>query len=422
MGRTVAPGTGWRGRAARRLRWSWWWTRDRGVVVTTWLAMRLLPARPTAVVHGWPDWEGNAVEVVRGLVRRYPGTVYWLREDGGADAGAATVDAPAGRVVGIRANTLRAVLVSWSAEVTFFTHGLVTAVPPPRSRLVVNVWHGDGPKRAPSLPRCRSTVAVAATRLWGLEKARLFSLRAEDVAVVGNPRIDSALARPVQATRRLLGLPAGGDRLVVWLPTFRRGWDGRHDAFVDADPLSRTVDGRLTVPPGVRLVVKPHPLDTDDYSATGARVVRDEHLSAAGVTLPQLLAVADALLSDASSAWVDYLAFDRPIGFFLPDLDQYGEQRGYNVPDVRAVLPGPVLRDRAEVARFLVDVRDGRVGTPSSREELGAIGYDVRLPVTDHLLDWLDAYQRARGSRPLFSQGGGGDGEETTHRPARPPA
>jgi hypothetical protein len=32
-------------------------------------------------VHGWPDDEGNAVEVLRALRRRYGGKVYWLLAD-----------------------------------------------------------------------------------------------------------------------------------------------------------------------------------------------------------------------------------------------------------------------------------------------------------------------------------------------------
>jgi hypothetical protein len=33
------------------------------------------------VVHGWPDDEGNAAEVLRALRRRYGGKVYWLLAD-----------------------------------------------------------------------------------------------------------------------------------------------------------------------------------------------------------------------------------------------------------------------------------------------------------------------------------------------------
>lgn len=387
-------------RAVARTRW--WVLRERAVVAATWVAVRVLPPRPTAVVHGEPDWEGNAVEVLKGLVRRYPGQVVWLRDASTPSDAELLGDVPAGRVRAVRTRSLAALRVCARAEVTFFTHGLVTAVRPPASRLVVNLWHGDGPKATTGLPRCRSTVAVAATRLWGDYKADLFGLRPQDVAVVGNPRMDSARDRPAAQTRERLGLPAGGEQLVLWLPTFRRGGN-QNVSFTNGLPLSQALEARIVVPEGVRLVVKPHPMDSDDYAGLGATVLTDRDLLRAGVTLPQLLGAADALVSDASSAWVDYLGLARPVGFFLPDLDAYGAARGYNVPDLREVLPGPVLGDPEAVSRFLLDVREGTARPPAGYPALARIGHQGAVPVTDRLFDWLDDYQSARGRRRLFT-------------------
>jgi len=118
---------------------------SRGVV---WTLLRVLPARRHAVVHGWPDNEANAIEVVRGLGRRYRGRIYWLLEDVGylgPEFGAVDL-ADSARIVRVRKKSLKAIWFCLTAELTFFTHGLYTAVDAPRNRLVVNLWHGDGPK------------------------------------------------------------------------------------------------------------------------------------------------------------------------------------------------------------------------------------------------------------------------------------
>lgn len=368
--------------------------------------MRVLPPRPWAVVQGWPDDEGNAVEVLRGLARRYPGTVYWLRHSPGQHIDLPEFAGAPDRLVVVPVNTRRAFALVFRAEVTFFTHGMMTAVRPPRSRLVVNLWHGDGPKLSADLARSAATVAVAATRLWAEVKAEMFRLPLSSMAVVGNPRVDAMLVRPAAEVRQRLALPAEHEeRLVLWLPTYRRGWDGRHVTFADGDPLSERLQDRITVPPGVTLVVKPHPMDRDDYSGLGAKVLTNDDLADAGIPLAQLVGAADALISDASSAWVDYLSLHRPVGFFLPDLDEYDHTRGYNVPDIRAVLPGPVLTDPAAVGAFLEDVRDGRARTPETYDAWERIGYRAEPPVTDHLLDWLDDHRRAHGAKPLFATG-----------------
>ncbi|HEX6760063.1 MAG TPA: hypothetical protein VF086_16910, partial [Propionibacteriaceae bacterium] len=80
------------------------------------------------------------------------------------------------RIVRIRKNSVRSLLLALRAEATFFTHGLFTAVDPPGDRLVVNLWHGDGPKAVKDTDLIRSNVVVAATVLWGERRARMYGL------------------------------------------------------------------------------------------------------------------------------------------------------------------------------------------------------------------------------------------------------
>ncbi|WNB85420.1 CDP-glycerol glycerophosphotransferase family protein [Cellulomonas sp. ATA003] len=173
------------------------------------------------------------------MLRHYPGTIVWLHNGHEPTSWLAPPPGvPAGKVTYARAKTLAAFRAAWRAEVTFFTHGMMTAVTPPRSRLVVNLWHGEGPKPSPVLPQSKATVVVAATDLWGREKARMFGLRMRDVAVVGNPRLDSAGRRHPDETRRLLGVAADA-RVVLWLPTYRSGSDGMHATWADGAPSAR---------------------------------------------------------------------------------------------------------------------------------------------------------------------------------------
>lgn len=379
------------------------------------LLLRVLPPRRHAVVHGWPDDEGNAVEMVRALRRRYRGRVYWLLTDtsyAGPSYAVSELD-DGERVARVRKGSLRALELALTAETTFFTHGLYTAVVPPDDRLVVNVWHGDGPKLAQDTRLIRSTVAVAGSRLWGGQRSERFHLPVESVAVVGNPRVEQFAAAPREEVLTRLGL-APDRPTVLWLPTYRAAAAPRGRAWSDADALSDNAVvadlvnafGSTASRLGLQLVVKPHPLDADVYDAFDLPVLHHRALAEAGVTLYQLLGAADAIISDVSSVWVDYLVLDRPVGFYVPDLQQLERRRGLNVDDLEALLPGPRIEAPEDAVRFLEAVVDdpGRL-RPSSYPTFEKIGVADGEGVPDRLLDWLDDFQRARGRAVLFSAG-----------------
>lgn len=377
--------------------------------------LRVLPPRRHAVVYGWPDDEGNAVEVVRALARRYRGTVYWLLSDmryrGPQHAAQELSDVT--RVVRVRKSSLRSYLLSLTAETTFFTHGLFTAVDPPDNRLVVNVWHGDGPKLAKDTHLFRSTVVVAGSALWGGQRSKRFNVPAENVALVGNPRIDQFTATPRTEVLSRLDLDPGRCTL-LWLPTFRQGSAGDGRTWHDGDSLSsRTAVAELVEALSraaeehhVQLVVKPHPLDADTYAGFGITVLPHARLAQAGVTLYQLLGAADAIISDVSSVWVDFSTLDRPVGFYIPDAAELQAARGFNVDDLKSLLPGPLIETPADAHRFVRTVAtEPSQLRPSQFPGSARIGAVKGPGAADRLLDWLVDFQRARNRDPLFTRG-----------------
>ncbi|SEP22761.1 CDP-glycerol glycerophosphotransferase family protein [Trujillonella endophytica] len=379
--------------------------RSSAMAVLGWLGMRLLPARRLAVVHGYPDSEGNALHTLAELTRRYPGPIHWLVADPASVRLLGPLRVDPARVTVVPRRSVRAIRSTLTAEAVFFTHGLVTAARPPRSRLVVNLWHGDGPKDTKSEHRAGSTVVVSGTELWGRMKGAAFDVPFERVAVVGNPRV-ADLTAPLDRAQLLaaLGLPA--DRLLVlWMPTYRVGGDEFGRSWGDGSGLSSRLSEAFSLPDGVQLVVKPHPLDRDDYTGLGARVITNADLAAVGSSTYRLMAAADALISDASSTWTDYLVLDRPIGFFMPDLGEYGASRGYNVPDVREVLPGPLFEDLAGVRAFLGAVEAGEVPPPSGHPAVARLGLSRNERPAEALLTWLDDHRTRAGRRALFGSG-----------------
>ncbi len=170
---------------------------------------------------------------------------------------------------------------------------------------------------------------------------------------IGNPRNDAlATATPhdAAAIRARLGIPVG-KRVVLYAPTWR---DDQHDSrsgYVYELPLD--ID-KLRAGLGEDWVVlfRTHYLVTNiiDFDAHGG-FVRD----VSGVDdINELCIASDVLVTDYSSVYFDFALLDRPIVFFMYDLDRYaGELRGFYLPvdDV----PGPVVTTGDDLAAALLD-------------------------------------------------------------------
>jgi CDP-glycerol glycerophosphotransferase (TagB/SpsB family) len=149
------------------------------------------------------------------------------------------------------------------------------------------------------------------------------------------------------------------------------------------------------------LVVKPHPLDADNFKIPLLRTILEEELVQAGLSLYRLLARSCALVTDYSSVWTDYIPLDRPIGLFCPDLEAYTNGRGFSlgVLDDRP-LPGPLFSTAVEFRDFLVAVvTDPRVGGEARRAAVASLGIEHRNGATERLMHEL----RLRFNWPVVS-------------------
>jgi CDP-glycerol glycerophosphotransferase (TagB/SpsB family) len=83
------------------------------------------------------------------------------------------------------------------------------------------------------------------------------------------------------------------------------------------------------------------------------------HLLARSLTLYQLLAATDVLISDVSSVTIDFLLLDRPIIHALADLEEYRDSRGFSVERIDDLLMGAVATTVAELQHQLAGILGG---------------------------------------------------------------
>ncbi len=359
-----------------------------------------LPKRNTAAVHTWPAFDDTALALVPALARTRLEKIYYLAA-GPLPAETAFAGEPKVEILPKR--SWRAAWAFATSRWIFATHQCYTSRYPHNVESV-NVWHGMPIKRIGwmsakrvNAPHAKYELATSAfwkpivqacMRPWG------------QVLVNGLPRCDRFAALGRDGVRhRLGGAAENGARLAVWLPTYRRamrgdperdGQDFGNEAQMpdfDAARFDAWLAARNMV-----CVLKPHPLGPAPRLRTTGhlRVLDDAALAAQGLTLYALLGGADALLTDVSSVYVDFLLLDRPVVHTFADRAEYGAGRGFTFDWTEDYFAGPMVADMAGVERVLDDVATGRDEFAARRKRLRALFHaDPEAPATPSLLRQL---------------------------------
>jgi CDP-glycerol glycerophosphotransferase len=176
---------------------------------------------------------------------------------------------------------------------------------------------------------------------------RAFRFQAS-ILETGYPRND-VLQGPVAAAtrsrvRRELDLP-DETLVVLYAPTWRDSFEHRLE--LDLGLL------RSRLGDGVVVLVRAHALTAASDTLADSPAVRN-------VTrwgdIAELYLAADVLVTDYSSAMVDFAITGKPMLFYTYDLESYRDElRGFYV-DFEATVPGPLLMTSSEVAAALEDV------------------------------------------------------------------
>ena len=337
----------------------------------------------------YPDIADNSLELSRRLEERGEGfTLIWLVKDESlAKERLASLASPRTGVIICKAYSLAGLLHALSARIIYHTHGLYTFMSNLERQLVVNLWHGmplktigsydtgsDG--RASRLPI--GDIAVATSPLFRDVMAKAFTLPKGSVWLTGQPRTDR-LVRMAQIT------PA---TTVLWMPTYRISVEGAlrqdsgsgvvEDLLRDFTALDAALDE--DAPP---LFVKLHPMDylnTIDlpFLEKVKFLKRDDPASR---DLEKLMAGAKALITDFSSAAVDFAILQRPVGFYTPDADDYS--RGLIPEVIESVgLFGQRLRTVGDIVHFAKDLPQA---LPA--EELGKLHSHLDHGASDRVID-----------------------------------
>ncbi len=339
----------------------------------TWRLYVVLPKIRIAVLSGFTQNDDTVVALEQGLRKMGLRKTVVL-----VPPGAQTPSTGLGpRTIAVNKRSFRGFMYFALAKYVFFTHDcLVHRFAP--AAVSVNVWHGMPVKRigwmndeGPLVPITRYTVATSP--LWaGIMQESLRPVGG--TLVTGLPRNDRLFLGNRGMRARLGCEPGPSCKLIMWLPTFRGQWEnGTHTLGVAADSLLEL--NRVLESHGAVAVVKPHPMAVPDRppELSHFRFITDDWLEQQGLTLYEFLGEADALLTDVSSVYVDYLILDRPIVHHFPDIREYEFSRGFSLGPIEDYLAGPLTRDSDELLAAVSAILEGEDDYSAQRRRVRAL-------------------------------------------------
>ena len=193
--------------------------------------------------------------------------------------------------------------------------------------------------------------------------ARSVGFYPEKYIVTGLPRNDGLFKK-----KKIDFFKEKYDKIILWLPTFRQHKHNENICLSSiAIPIIRDIEkvkliNECAKKYNVLLLLKPHPAQDvskiEQYSLSHLKVIDDEFINRHNYDLYEFLGNCDALITDYSSVYYDFLLCDKPIGLAWDDYDEYEKNEGF-VVDMETVMAGGVkIYDVEELCEFICDVKN----------------------------------------------------------------
>lgn len=255
----------------------------------------------------------------------------------------------------------------------------------------VQLWHAHGFKSSKLKEECswQYEYMTVGGDLYKTIHQKLFSLHSEQLLITGLPKQDW-LFNPISKEEwGALSVPEA-EHYIFWIPTFRS--TGKND-IVNDDTL-HTETGLSVINTYEKLeelngfleenhiviVVKLHPSQESgiglEENYRNIVCLKNSYLQKKRLHINRLFSYADALISDYSSAVMDYTMLDRPIAFAADDRDDYQKSRGFVYENIDEYLPGGQLKTVSDFKEF---IRSVAAGEDEFREKRRQISKEMNI-------------------------------------------
>lgn len=283
--------------------------------------------------------------------------------------------------------TVRYLYHVFTSKYLFCTHSHFVEASPSR-QISVCLWHGTMLKRICAMnereknqPRKDQYRYFVSPSKWYIDIfCKSFLCQPKDVIVSGYPRNDflfqdTGILKALGINRNVYS------KIIVYMPTFRTPVGGGYSDSADSKQMCLDIENETSMKEmsdylaerKMLLIIKWHPSDvrqTLSYTLSNIIFVCNRDLMSIDAQTYHLLHYADALVTDYSSVFCDYLILDRPIAFDVSDINSYSNKRGFVFENPLDFMPGVKLSNETEFKAFCDDVSKGRDTYKTERARL----------------------------------------------------
>lgn len=269
---------------------------------------------------------------------------------------------------------LRGIYHYLTSKYVFFSFGDFR-IEPSSKQIVINQWHGSPIKKLGKMTSDKNYLAekldnftflLSASEFFTEVLSKSFGCSKDKIKIMGNTRNDYLFSK--KETLKILGIKKEKyKKLILWMPTFRKSNDNRFndgdtketetmlpilDTFQDMEKLNNMLKKEKLL-----LIIKVHPLAIfKEKNYSNIKVIVNDNLKIKNVKLYEFIKEFDALITDYSSIYFDYLLLNRPIAFTLDDYEIYQKSRGFSFENIKDYLAGHHVYKYEDLIKFIEDL------------------------------------------------------------------
>lgn len=271
-----------------------------------------------------------------------------------------------------RLNQIRLNYYLGTSKFFFFSHPYWFNKTNPK-QCVVNLWHGT-PAKGPDLQNGRLKNCFDFITISNKNIEPFFSqfvdFNENQVLYCGIPRNDYLTENNINKINEIktkINI-SSDERIILCMPTFKKSTRIRDFDIVDQFSLGVVKSeeelnelNAFLKQRNLHIIVKLHPLqdmtEVKTVELSNIHYLLNSDLFEKKIILYELLPCSDALLTDFSSVYFDYLLLNKPVGFFTNLLGY--SKRGAMVENIEDYMAGDRIVDFKSLLRFIDDLYNG---------------------------------------------------------------